>query len=61
MVLAGRRDVKRSLGRYRHRWENNIKMNLQEVGWEGMDLIDMAYDSKRWRALVNVIMNLRIT
>ena len=57
----GRRDVKRSLGRYRRRWEGNIKMNLKEVGWGGMDLIDMAHDSNRWGALVNVIMNFRIT
>jgi hypothetical protein len=58
---VGRRDEKRSLGRYRRRWEDNIKMNLQEVGWGGMDLIDLAHDSDRWRALVNVKMNLRVT
>jgi hypothetical protein len=60
-VLVGRRDGKRSLGRYRRRWEDNIKMNLQEVGWGGMDLIDLAHYSDRWRALVNMIMNLRVT
>jgi hypothetical protein len=60
-VLEGRRDGMRSLGRYGRRWEDNIKMNLQEVGWEGMDFIDLAHDSDGWRALVNVIMNLRAT
>ena len=56
----GRRDGKRSLGRYRRRWEDNIKMNLQEVGWGGMDFIDLAHDSDRWRALVKVIMKHRV-
>jgi hypothetical protein len=58
---VGRRDGKRSLGRYRSRWEDNIKMNLQEVGRGGMDLIDLAHDNKRRRALVNVIMNFPVT
>jgi hypothetical protein len=44
----------------RHRWEDNIKMDLQEVGWGGMDWIDMAQDRDRWRALVNAVMNLRV-
>jgi hypothetical protein len=52
--------VGRPLGRPRHRWEDNIKMDLQEVGWGGMDWIDMAQDRERWRALVSVVMNLRI-
>jgi hypothetical protein len=47
---------KRPLGRLRHRWEDNIKMDLQEVGCGGMDWIDLGQD--RWWALVNVIMNL---
>jgi len=49
-VLGNRLRGKRSLGTPRHRWEDNIKMNLQEVGWGRMD---------RWQALVNVILNLR--
>jgi len=51
---------KRPGGRSRRRWEDNIKMDLQEVGWECRDWIDMAQDRDRWRALVNAVMNLRV-
>jgi hypothetical protein len=51
----------RRIGRPRRRWEDNIKMDLQEVGWEGMDWIELAQDRDRWRALVNAVMNLRVT
>jgi hypothetical protein len=47
------------LGRPRRRWEDNIKMDLQEVGW-GMEWIELAHDRDRWRALVNAVMNLRV-
>jgi hypothetical protein len=47
-------------GRPRSRWENNIKMNLQEVGCGGMDWIELAQDRDRWRAFVNAVMNLRV-
>ena len=50
----------RALGRPRHRWEDNIKMDLQEVGCGGMDLIELAQDRDKWRALVNAVMNLRV-
>jgi hypothetical protein len=50
----------RPLGRPRRRWEDNIKMDLQEVGWGGMDWIDMAQDRDRWRTLVSAVMNLRV-
>jgi len=60
-VLVGKPEGKRPLGRPRHRWEDNIKMELQEVGCGGMDWIELAQDRDRWRALVNVIMNLRVT
>ena len=43
-----------------HRWEDNIKMDLKEVGWGGMDQIDLARDTERWQALVNAVMHLRI-
>jgi hypothetical protein len=51
-------DGKRPIGRARHRWEDNIKMDLKEVGW-GMDWIDLAQDTDRWQSLVNAVMNLR--
>jgi hypothetical protein len=57
-VLVGKPGVKRPLGRPRHRWENNIKMDLQEEGCGGMDWIELAQDRDSWRALVNVVMNL---
>jgi hypothetical protein len=55
---VGKPEGKRPLGRARHRWENNIKMDLQEVGCGSMDWIEMAQDRDRWQALVNVVMNL---
>ena len=55
-VLVGKPEGKRPLGRPRHRWENNIKMDLQEVDCEGMDWIDVAQDRDRW--LVDAVMNL---
>jgi hypothetical protein len=50
----------RPLGRPRRKWENNIKMDLQKVGWEGMDWIDLAQNRDRWRALVNAVISLRV-
>jgi hypothetical protein len=50
---------RRPLGRPRSRWEDNIKMDLQDVGW-GMDWIDLAQDRDMWRAVVNAVMNLRV-
>jgi hypothetical protein len=58
-ILAGRPEERRPLGRPRHRWEDNIKMYLQEVGW-GMEWIELAQDRERWWALVNAVMNLRV-
>jgi len=55
----GTPEGKRPLGRPRHRWENNIKIILHEVGCEGMDWIDLAHDRDRWWAVVNKVMNLR--
>ena len=59
-VLVGNPEGKRPLGRPRRRWEDNIKMDLQEVGCGGMDWIDLAQDRDRWRALVNAVMNFRV-
>jgi hypothetical protein len=53
-------DIKKPLGRPRLRWEDNIRMDLQEVGCGGMDWIGLAQDRDRWRAVVNAIMNLRV-
>ena len=60
MVLVGKPEGKRALGRPRRRWEDNIKMNLEEVGYGGMDWIVLAQDRDMWRALVNAVMKLRV-
>ena len=60
MVLVGRPERKRPLDRPRHVWEDNIKMDLLEVGCGGMDWIDVAPDRDRWRGHVNVVINIHI-
>jgi len=57
-VLVGKPEGKRPLARPRHRWEDNIKMDLQEVGCGGLDWIDLVQDRDSWRELVNEVMNL---
>jgi hypothetical protein len=57
--LVGKPEGKRPLGRSRCRWEDNIKIDLQEVGCGGMDWIELAEDRDRWRTFVNAVMNLR--
>jgi len=59
-VLLGKPEGKRPMGRPRHRWEDNIKMDLQEVGCGVMDLIELAQDRDRLWALVNAVMNFRV-
>jgi hypothetical protein len=59
-VLVGKPERKRPLGRPRRRWEDNIKMNLQEVGRGFGDRIELAQDRDRWRALVSTIMDFRV-
>jgi hypothetical protein len=59
-VLLWTPEGKRPLGRSRHRWEDNIKMDLHEVGWGGMDWTDLAQDRDRWQVLVNAVMNLQV-
>jgi hypothetical protein len=59
-ILVGRPEGRRPLGRPRHRWEDNIKMDLKETGFEDMDWIHLARDRDTWWALVNTVMNLRV-
>jgi hypothetical protein len=59
-ILVGKPDGKRPLGRPRCRWVSNIKLDLREKGWNGMDWIDLAQDRDQWRALVKAVMNLLV-
>jgi hypothetical protein len=59
-ILVEKPEGKRSLGRPRRRWVDNIKMDVREIGWDGMDWIYLAEDRDQWRALVNTVMNLRV-
>jgi hypothetical protein len=59
-ILVGKPEEKRPLGITRRRWEDNIEMDIQEVGCGGMDWIELAQDRDRWRAILNVIMKLRV-
>jgi hypothetical protein len=59
-ILVGKPEGKRTLGRPRRRWVDNIRMDLRDIGWDGVDWIDVAQDRDQWRALVNTVMNLRV-
>jgi hypothetical protein len=59
-ILVGNPEGKRQLGKPRHRWVDNIKIDLREIGWDGMDWIDLAQNRDQWRAVVNAVMNLRV-
>jgi hypothetical protein len=59
-LLVGTPEGKRPLGRPRRRWVNNIRIDLREVGWGDVDWIGVAQDRGRWRALVNLVLNLRV-
>jgi hypothetical protein len=59
-VLVGKPEEKRPLGRRRHRWVDNSRMDLGEVGWSDVDWIGLAQDRDRWRALVNSVLNLLV-
>jgi hypothetical protein len=58
--LVGKPEGKRSLGRPRYRWEDNIKMKVREIGWAGMDWIDQDQDRDQWRAVMDTVMDLRV-
>jgi hypothetical protein len=59
-ILVGKPEGKTALERPRRRWVHNIKRDLREIGWGGMDWIDLALEMDRWRALVNTVMKLRV-
>jgi len=59
-VMVGKPEGKRPLGKPRHRWADNIRMDIQEVGCGCMDWIGLAQDRDRWRRLVSAVMNLRV-
>jgi hypothetical protein len=59
-VLVGKPEGKSTLARPRHGWEDGIKMDLKEIGWEGVEWIHLAWDRDSWQALVNAVMNLRV-
>jgi hypothetical protein len=59
-ILVGKSEGKRPLGSLRRRWVDNIKMDLREIVWDGVDWICLAQDRDQWRALVNTVMNLRV-
>jgi hypothetical protein len=59
-TLVGQPEGKMPLGRPRRRWVDNIKTDLRNIGWDGMDWIELAQDRDHWRALVNTVMNLRV-
>jgi hypothetical protein len=59
-ILVEMLEGKRPLGRPRRRWVGNIKMDLGEIGWDGMNWIDLVQDRDQWRALVNTVLNLRV-
>jgi hypothetical protein len=59
-VLMGKPEGKRPLGRPRRRWKDGIRMDLREIGWGSVEWIQLAQDRDWWRAVVNVVMNLRV-
>jgi hypothetical protein len=60
-VLAGKSEGNRPLGKPRRWWENNIKIDLREIGWGGMDWIHLVQEREHWRALMNMLMSLRVS
>jgi hypothetical protein len=60
-ILMGKPERKRPLGRPRCRWVDNIKIGLREIGWSGMDWIDLAQHRHQWRTLMNMVMNLWVS
>jgi hypothetical protein len=59
-VLVRKSEGKRPLGRPRYKWGNDVRMDLREIGWEGVDWMHLAQDRDQWQALVNTVMNLHV-
>jgi hypothetical protein len=59
-ILVGKPEGETPLGRRRRRWVDSIKIDVREIGWDGMEWIELAQDRDQWRALVNTVMNLRV-
>jgi hypothetical protein len=59
-ILVGKPEGRRPLGRPRRRWVDNIKMDLREIGWDGVDWVNLSQDRDQWRTLVNMVMNLGV-
>jgi hypothetical protein len=59
-ILIGKPEGKRPLGRSRSRWKDNVRMDLMDIGWEGVDWMHLAEDRNQWWALVNTVMNLQV-
>jgi hypothetical protein len=59
-ILVGKPEGKRPLGTPRRRWVDYIKMDIREIGYDGMDWVDVAQDKNQWMAFVNMVMNLRV-
>jgi hypothetical protein len=60
-ILLGNPEGNKPLARPRHRWVDNIKMDIREIGWDCVNWIDMAQDKDQWRAVLNTVMNLRVS
>jgi hypothetical protein len=59
-IMVGKPEGKRPLGRPSRRWVDNIKMDLRERGWDGLNWIDLAQERDKWMALVNAVLNIRV-
>jgi hypothetical protein len=59
-ILVGKPEVKKLLGRPRRRWEDNIGMDLREIGWEGVEQTHLVQDRDQWRTLVNMAINVPV-
>jgi hypothetical protein len=59
-ILIEKPESKRTLGRLRCRWKDNIRIDVREIGWEGTDRMHLDQDKDQWQALVNTVMNLRV-